>query len=64
MMSVDEGLADRLDAVGDRLPGRPSRQEVLRRLIERHLAGWEAELGIASDAHRPDASEDGMPDPG
>ncbi|WP_167767238.1 hypothetical protein [Jannaschia formosa] len=41
MMSVSEDLADRLDAVGDRLEGRPTRQEVIRRIIEKHIREWE-----------------------
>lgn len=49
MMSLTEEMTDRLDAVGDRLDGRPSRQEVLRRMLEEHLSKWEKRVGIDAE---------------
>lgn len=57
MMSLTEEMTDRLDAVGDRLDGRPSRQEVLRRMLEEHLSRWEERVGIdARNAQGGDGS--------
>ncbi|WP_092779743.1 ribbon-helix-helix protein, CopG family [Jannaschia pohangensis] len=49
MMSLPEEMADRLDAVGDRLEGRPSRQEVIRRMLDEHLSRWEGRVGIDAE---------------
>ena len=57
MMSLPEGMSDRLDELGDQLDGRPSRQEVIRQILSKHIGEWETTVGIEGPANEPSDGE-------